>query len=200
MSIWRGVMRKLVIGVSLLSVWSVACASADDAASDGVIADEAAEEEKCPDDYLGFATGDKGLTVNVKDTELSVRLVDADHQPPKKDYNTWTVALLDQATGEPAADAVITWACAWMEVHDHGSNPKSVDVLGDNQYKLVDQNLSMFGPWELRLWIDPTGTEPVYAPRAGSAVLNTQACVPTSGPKGLHNTELKFCVPSAIAD
>ena len=70
--------------------------------------------------------------------------------------------------------------------------------MGDGQFKLVDQNLSMTGPWALRLWIDPSGKEAVYEPR-GSAVLNGMACVPSSGLLGANNAEIKFCVPSAVA-
>lgn len=186
------------LGLTILAgVFSLLGCGGDDSNPVEPVLDEG--EEKCPADLPAFATGDRGgLLVPVRGTGLELRLIDAEHQPPKKDYNTWTVALLDADGGGAASDAVITWACAFMEVHRHGSNPKAVEALGDGQFKLVDQNLSMTGPWALRLWIDPSGKEPLYEPR-GSTVLNGMACVPSSGLKGAYNAEIRFCVPSTIA-
>jgi hypothetical protein len=191
--IW-GEGTRVGVLVALLS----ACASENETtAADGVSDEPAAE---CPGDYLAFTTGEaNGLTAPVKGTDLQVRLLEAEHQPPRKDYNTWTIAVRD-ADGEPATDAVVTWACAWMKVHEHGTNPKRLESLGDGKFSLVDQNLSMFGPWEIQLWLDPSGTKPAYKPQGGSTQANGRACTPSFEPAELANTELTVCVPRSIAD
>jgi hypothetical protein len=182
-----------------------ACASddsADASATAGAMGhDDEEGSAKCEPDYLAFSTGDEnGLHQAVEGTSFEVRLIEANHEPPKRDFNTWTIAVRDAASGAPASTAVVSWACAWMNVHQHGSNPKQLESLGDGKFKLVDQNLSMFGPWEIRLWIDPSGKAPLYSPQGGSTQANGMACTPSSGPKGKYNTEFRICVPDSIAN
>ena len=111
---------RVLVTVALSSVWIVAC-SADAAEPDAAGASEGDEEEKCPADLPEFATGDEGgLRALVRGSSLAVRLIDADHQPPKKDYNTWTVSVVDAASGEAASDAVslgvvLLWRCTGMD-------------------------------------------------------------------------------------
>jgi hypothetical protein len=174
--------------------FTLACGSS----SAGTTADSAAigdPDEQCPEAYLPFSTGtENGLVSPITRTSLQVRLLDASPFPPGKSFNTWTIGIQDATTGAPAANAVITWACAWMEVHGHGTNPKSVESLGNAEYQLSSQNLSMFGPWQIQLWIDPTGSEPAYAPSAGSTERGGHACSPTTGRAGVNNAEFKICV------
>jgi hypothetical protein len=158
-------------------------------------------DEQCPANYLPFSTGEEaGIKVPVKDTGFEVRLLEADNEPPARDFNTWTIGIRDAATGSPAATPVITWACAWMDVHGHGTNPRRVEKTDDADYQLSDQNLSMFGPWEIRLWIDPTGAETPYAPGSGSTERNGNACVPTHGAQGAPSAEFTVCVPRTVSN
>lgn len=71
--------------------------------------------------------------------------------PSEFGFNTWKIALVDATTMGPAPNARLTWQCAYMSVHGHGSNPKSIENLGNGEYKLVDMNMRMLGPWEVRL-------------------------------------------------
>ena len=201
--------RVLSLVALTLVVAASACASDDDgSASSGAAASSAGAgtgsanpDEQCPANYLPFSTGEEaGLRVPVEGTNMEVRLLTADHEPPARDWNTWTIGIRDAATGAPATTPVITWACAWMDVHGHGTNPKQVEKVGDADYQLASQNLSMFGPWEIRLWIDPTGTEMPYAPGSGSTERNGNACMPTHGMQGTANTEFTICVPRSVSD
>jgi hypothetical protein len=157
------------------------------------------ESEKCPEDYLAFATGEDGLHPPVADTNFEVRLLESDKPyPPRADFNTWTVAVRDATTGEPVTAATLTWACAWMGFHEHGTNPKQVEALGDGEFRLVKQNLAMFGAWNVRLWIDPSGQEPNYDPGGKSTLANSLACTPTTGLEGDPNVEFNICVPRSF--
>lgn len=123
---------------------------------------------------------------------IAVRVLDGP-VPPEYGYNTWTIQLVDAATMAPAPNARLTWQCAYMSVHGHGSNPKSIESLGEGKYKLVDMNMRMFGPWEVQFWIDPTGQMAQYVPT--SNIINGMACNPTSGVVGAPSVEIKACVP-----
>jgi hypothetical protein len=196
-------MSSRVLMGALLAVLFSACGDDSNAGTAGVGAagQGGDREEQCPANYLPFSTGEEGgLKVPVKDTGFEVRLLEADSEPPARDFNSWTIGIRDAATGAPAATPVITWACAWMDVHGHGTNPRRVEKVGDADYQLSDQNLSMFGPWEIRLWIDPTGAETPYAPGSGSTERSGNACVPTHGARGAPNTEFTVCVPRSVSN
>jgi|GEM_PF-4554772 len=200
--------RIPILLVLTLAVTSSACASDDsgDPAQGGAASSTGGVEsgdpdEQCPANYLPFSTGEEaGLKVPVEGTGFEVRLLQADYEPPARNFNTWTIGIRDAATGAPAATPVITWACAWMDVHGHGTNPRQVDKVGEADYELGRQNLSMFGPWEIRLWIDPTGTEMPYAPGSGSTERVGNACMPSHGAQGKPNAEFTVCVPRSVSD
>jgi hypothetical protein len=162
--------------------------------SDGAVgqAGSPAKSEECSADYQDFTTGKNGSLVTDAASGIAVRVTEGP-VPAEYGYNTWKVALLDATTMAPAPNARITWQCSFMSVHGHGSNPKSMTNLGNGEYELVDQNLRMFGPWEVRFWIDPTGQMPEYVPTA--SLLSGNACVPTTGAAGKANIEFKLCVP-----
>ena len=166
---------------------------------DGTAGGEAAPPsmESCKSDYLGFAVGPNGSAMTDATSGVTVKVLEGS-VPPNFGFNTWTIQLSD-ATGAPMPNARITWACVFMDVHGHGANPKAVENLGDGKYKIVDQNMRMFGPWEVRFWIDPTGAEPEYTP-ANAGVLNGMACIPTSGDMGAPSVEFKVCVPRSTGD
>lgn len=150
-------------------------------------------DAKCPDDYLAFSTGpETGLLQTDPKSGISVRVLEAPN-PPERDYNTWKVGLTD-ASGAPATGASISWACSFMNVHNHGANPMGVQNLGNGEFSLDKQYLRMFGPWEIRLWIDPTGAE-VFAPQDGTVTLvDGKPCMPTIGEAGVPSVEFKICV------
>ena len=160
------------------------------AAGDGEPVDASAQ---CPPGLPTFATGPSGLQARDEKSGLAARIISSSASPPEKDFNDWTIALTD-ANGAPATTATLTWACAWMDVHGHGTNPKRVDVKGNGEFLLFHQNLSMYGPWQVRLWVDPTGAGAAYAPQSVSGVANGNAC---TGPNALAQPNLKFdiCVP-----
>jgi hypothetical protein len=151
----------------------------------------------CKSDYLGFAVGPSGSAVTDAKSGVTVKVLEGS-VPPNFGFNTWTIQLSD-ASGVPTPNARVTWACAFMNVHGHGTNPKAVENLGGGQYKIVDQNMRMFGPWEVRFWIDPTGAEADYVP-ANAGVLNGMACIPTSGEMAAPSVEFKVCVPRSTGD
>ena len=174
---------------------STASGTAGAAAAAG---DMASASSECPADYREFRVGEQGLLVTDPASGIGVRLLDGP-VPPNFGNNTWTIGLQD-ASGAAVANAHLTWACAYMTVHAHGSNPKSVESLGAGKYKLVDQNLRMFGPWEVKLWLDPTGAAAEYAPQGGAGTLIRDACTPSSGPMGKPTVEFKVCVPQSSGD
>jgi hypothetical protein len=189
--------------MSLCSALVSACSSdMDSAAGSGAsmsgAGSSAAAAPDCDATHNGFAVGENGLLATDPNSGISVRVLDGP-VPPNFGYNTWTIALQDK-TGAPASDAHLTWACAYMSVHGHGSNPKAVENLGGGKYKLTDQFLRMFGPWEVQLWIDPTGAEPEYASQGAASLIGGNACTPTAGLMGKPTVELKICVPRSSGD
>jgi hypothetical protein len=150
----------------------------------------------CDPNLPAFTTGMNGLKVMDSTGQIAVRLDDAP-VPPVKDYNTWRISIED-ASGQPIPTAKLSWACAWMEVHSHGSNPQGITNLGGGKYELTKQNLSMFGPWEVRMWIDPTGAGPEYSPQTGGVmVAGANECVPSNGAKPSPNIKFPICVPQS---
>lgn len=146
-----------------------------------------------------LTTGPSGSSVTDPTTHVTVRVVDADKQPPNKSYNTWQIQVTD-ASGQPAADARINWACAWMSVHSHGSTPQAINTLGPGLFELYNQNFAMYGPWAVELWVDPTGGGPEYLPQNGALVRQGAECTPTNGAATMPNITLNFCVPETTVE
>jgi hypothetical protein len=184
---------RLLIG--LAGAMLVACASKDDPVNLAMYEADSGEypPAECPTNLKPFTVGPSGLTESDSAMQVSVRIDDA-NKPPIKNYNDWTISILD-ANGQPNPTATLNWACAWMAVHGHGSNPKSIVNMGNGQYKLGMQNLSMTGPWEVRLWVDPTGQLPEYAPQAGARIMAGDECAPSNGAAPMNNIDFNFCVP-----
>lgn len=186
---------RLLIGACLASMYACSDDAGDGPANTaGAMAGQAgaAAKDECGADYQNFSTGPSGTLVTDAKSGIAARVVDGP-VPPEYGYNTWKVALLDANTMAPAPNARITWQCAFMSVHGHGSNPKSIKNLGNGEYELVDQNLRMFGPWEVQFWVDPTGQMPEYVPT--SNLISGAACNPTTGGSIRPNLEFKVCVP-----
>jgi hypothetical protein len=155
--------------------------------------------EQCPANVEPFAIGASGLAKTDPATGLTVRLVDASASPPALDYNDWTIAITD-AAGAPVQAAQITWACAWMAVHGHGSNPRQVKKLDAGRFELVKQNLAMYGPWQVRLWIDPTGASDAYVPQSGGGgIVGGEICTPSNGAPFAPTVVFDVCVPRSRA-
>jgi hypothetical protein len=168
----------------------VACggvAATPNAGDSGAPADPS---EQCPADTETFRDGPMGLLRSDDKNNLSVRIVHAEAVPPTRDFNDWTIAVTD-ASGAPLPNAQLTWACAWMPVHGHGSNPKRVNKLDGGRFDLLQQNLSMFGGWQIKLWIDPDGGSVDFQPKITSG----DVCMPNNGTSGPPNIEFDVCVP-----
>jgi hypothetical protein len=185
---------RLLIG--LAGAMLVACASKDDPVGPPMYEPDsgAYPDVACPSDLKAFTTGASGLTETDSTKQISVRIDKASSVPPIKNYNDWTISILD-ASGQPNPNANVSWACAWMAAHGHGSNPKAIQNMGNGQYFLSMQNFSMTGPWEVRLWIDPTGQGAEYAPQAGARIMAGNECAPSNGAPTMWNLDFNFCVP-----
>ena len=193
--------HTIIFAGACIALSSTACGSDStspvaDLSSDAGV-DPSAE---CPANTPTFADGPNGLQAPI-DTKngIAVRLIQAQFSPPAKMSNDWTIAVTDPA-GAPTTNAQITWACAWMPVHGHGSNPTAIDNLGNGQFKLEKQNLSMYGGWEIQLWVNNTGAGTQYAPQnGGGSLLTGNACTPdpSSGATGSPNIMFNICVPQA---
>jgi hypothetical protein len=151
------------------------------------------QSEQCPADTEEFRDGPNGLLRMDPQTGISVRIVNAEAVPPTKDFNDWTIAVTD-ANGAVLPDAQVTWACAWMPVHGHGSNPKRVNKLDGGRFELKQQNLSMYGGWQIKLWITADGGD-AYVPQTSSGVLSGNVCQPSNGSANTPNIEFDVCVP-----
>ena len=184
----QGMTTRIVVFVGLLA-WSSACASEqatdEDLEKTGMQLDKA-----CPRDTPELTTGSDGL-ISEPNMELGLqaRVVAASAQPPLNGSNDWTIQITD-LDGEPLPDANLTWACAFMPRHNHGSNPKVVHKLGDGQYELERQNMSMDGGWLIQLWIDPSGGGTTF--EGGGSAIGDKAC---RGPTPAPTLQFKTCVP-----
>jgi hypothetical protein len=193
-------MKQMVARTSMFLV-ALALASAcgsDDGSEDSSVLDSDLEDDAssvCPPTTLPFTTGPAGLTAKNEAQSLQVRLDDANHEPPVRNYNTWEIAITDLA-GAPLPDAQVTWACAWMPAHAHGTNPKAIEKLPDGRISVVKQNLSMSGGWQVRLWVDPTGTAAPFS--GGSGTRNPNACTAPSNETA--NITFDVCVPRTSGD
>jgi hypothetical protein len=185
---------RLLMGLALACT-SAACASKVVTTPPGSGYEDAQPETPpCDPTLPAFTTGPSGLTTSDTTGQLKVRIESADNQPPAKSYNTWKIVVED-ASGQPMPSAKLNWVCAWMAVHGHGSNPQQVNKLGNGELELVKQNLSMYGPWAVKLWIDPTGAGPEYLPQDGAMVMAGNNCMPSNGAAPNPNVEIDFCVP-----
>ena len=173
---------------------SLAACGDDVAAAAQPDADVVPPDEQCPANLDEFRASSEGLLQTDAKTGISVRLVDADAIPPARDFNTWTIAITD-ADGNAMPDARLMWACAWMQVHGHGTNPKSIEKLDGGEYVLKKQNLSMYGEWQIKLWITAGGDGTDYVPPGGSGVLDGNVCQPSNGTTGAPNIVFDVCVP-----
>jgi hypothetical protein len=177
-----------ILALALPSACGSDDGSEDSAVLDPDVADDAASV--CPPTTPPFTTGPGGLTSKNEALNLQVRVDEADNQPLDKGFNSWEIAVTD-LTGAPLPAAQLTWACAWMPEHGHGTNPKAIEKLPDGRISLVKQNLSMNGGWQVRLWVDPTGTAPPFS--GGSGTRNPNACTaPSNDPA---NITFDVCVP-----
>lgn len=196
----RKMSSRVLIGACLAALFS-ACGDDSNTGTVGVGAAGSSgtsgepKSSKCSAEYLNFSVGPTSPLTTNAEAGVAVRVQNGP-VPPEFGYNTWTIDLLDANTMEPLPNARLTWACSFMSVHAHGSNPKAVENLGNGQYKLTDQNMRMLGPWEVRFWIDPTGAMPEYMPKQATT-LNGDACSPSSGLMGDPTIEIKACVPDS---
>lgn len=144
----------------------------------------------CPEDTPAFDFGPTGLAAANEEMGVKVYLDAASSRPPLNGSNDWTIAFTDlQGNAMPAAN--LTWACAWMGAHGHGSNPKMVEKLGDGRYELLRQNMAMQGGWEIRLWVDPTGGGETYTGGNAGSINRTSCSKPGTDP----TLTLRACVP-----
>jgi hypothetical protein len=183
----------LALGVSLLAT---ACAEPDGTSqpSDGALT-EIDSGAECAPGTEEFPIGETaGLTTTDAKTGLQVRVVWADHAPPIKERNTWTIAVTD-AGGAPQSKAVVSWACAWMPAHLHGTNPQSIDPMGDGRFSVAKQNMAMYGGWQVKLWVSTDAAAVPYAPNTGSGVRSADACSPPDARNGTANIVFNVCVP-----
>jgi hypothetical protein len=190
--------RTSIFASACIALLSTACSSDTSSATNQETADSGAPDpsEECPSDTPTLTDGTSGLQVADAKSGIAARIIKAQYLPPALATNDWTIAVTD-ATGAAMPNAQITWACAWMPVHGHGSNPKAVDKLGNGQFNLEKQNLSMYGGWEVQLWVNATGTGTDYAPQNGGGSLTGNACTPQGTTTGNPNLVFNVCVPRA---
>jgi len=178
------------------ALFTAACASDDTTSqpSDSAVVESDAGAE-CAPGTEEFPIGETaGLTSSDSKSGMQVRIVWADHAPPIKERNTWTIAVTN-SSGAPEPKAVVSWACAWMPAHLHGTTPQSVDPMGDGRFSLVKQNMAMYGGWQVRLWVSTDPAAVPYAPANGSGVRSSDACSPPDSRVGTANIVFNVCVP-----
>lgn len=188
----QNLFKYLPLGLLLTS----ACARSDEPSppADGALT-ELDSGAECSPGTEEFPIGETaGLLATDAKSGLQARVVWADHAPPIKERNTWTVAVTD-AAGAPQSKAVISWACAWMPAHLHGTNPQSIDTAGDGRFSLVKQNMAMYGGWQVKLWVSTDPAAVPYAPNTGSGARSTDACSPADPRVGVANIVFNVCVP-----
>jgi len=198
----RKMSSRVLIGASIAALFG-ACGGDDSStgtAGVGAAGSSSAtsgqpKSSKCSADYLDFSVGPSSPLATNAEAGVAVRVLNGP-VPPEFGFNTWTIEILDANTMAPLPNARLTWACTFMSVHAHGSNPKAVENLGNGQYRLSNQNMRMLGPWEVRFWIDPTGAMPEYMPKQATT-LNGDACSPSTGLQGNPTIEIKACVPDS---
>jgi len=185
-----------------ISLTLTACSEADDTPSGTIETPQTqpADTEKCPTTWQPLIPGPEGEGTETTDpqTQIKARLDQATPNTPNKDLNTWRIAIQTQ-DNQPATSATIGWACAWMSVHGHGTNPKAIEKLDPGVFELSSINFTMYGPWSVRLWVDPTGQWPQYLPQNGTALADGTPCQPTNGVPSNYNIEFEFCVTDDLS-
>ncbi|MET0386835.1 MAG: FixH family protein [Polyangiales bacterium] len=139
------------------------------------------------------ATETDGLVRPDATSGSQVRIVSADHTPPDFGYNSWVLKVTD-AAGAAVADTHVVWACAWMPAHLHGSNPREIIEQGDGRFAINNQNLSMYGEWQIRFWFsdDPNATP--YQPQMRTDNRTGNACTPRDSALGA-SVNFDICIP-----
>ncbi|HKP60052.1 MAG TPA: hypothetical protein VJV78_25180 [Polyangiales bacterium] len=187
-------MKMSVLRTSLalvLMAIGAGCGGSDDN-MDGALSNPMDGEDadtSCPADTPPFDFGPMGLSATNEAAGVKVYLETASDKPPFYGPNDWTIAFTD-LEGKPASNALLTWACAFMPKHGHGSSPKSVNNLGSGRYELLRQNMAMQGGWEIRLWVDMTGAGKPF--EGGGVGINRAAC---AEPRTEPTLKLLACVP-----
>lgn len=175
----------------LLVAGSAACGGDDGGGTAGSSGGAAGSGDmSCSPDTPELTFGPTGLGAANEMLGVKVYVVDASDRPPTNGSNDWTIQFTDMM-GNDMPTANLTYACAWMAQHGHGSNPKVVENLGGGKYKLDKQNMAMQGDWQIKLWVDPTGGGTTFT-GINTPALNRDAC---SGPTSTESLSLKACVP-----
>lgn len=167
---------------------------ANDMASGSQLEPETDGGSECAPTTPTFATGMSGglLAMDPK-TGIEARIIEADYSPPLKGFNTWTIAVTDER-GAPVPSANMVWACAWMPQHQHGTNPRAVTPEA-GRFTISQQNLAMYGDWEVRYWIKTETTASPYMPQVSVNATTGDACTPTGVILGGANIVFRICVP-----
>ena len=177
---------------TLLSALMLTAACEEDGPEDPIVVMEDAGDvaSACPPTTPQFNIGPSGLSATSQELGVKVWVDDADFRPPRFGTNSWTIAITD-LNDAPLPQAQLTWACAFMPAHGHGSNPKAVEKLDPIRWRLERQNMSMQGLWEIQLWIDPDGGSKDFTGAQGG--INSMSC---RGPQNaLPTLKLPTCVP-----
>jgi hypothetical protein len=173
----------------VLAAVGTGCGSDDEPNTPPGVEPDAGLDTSCPADTPPFDFGPTGLSETNEMAGVKAYLETASDKPPFYGPNDWTIAFTD-LDGKPASNAVLTWACAFMPKHGHGSSPKRVNDLGDGRYELMQQNMAMQGGWEIRLWVDMTGAGTPF--KGGGVGINRSAC---AQPRTEPTLKLRACVP-----
>jgi hypothetical protein len=143
---------RYAIFSALLACTLTGCPSEDESScppDDGVMDDEMFPPAECPDSIPELrqhmnALGQSGM--------IRAELVDADKIPLGWFYNAWTVRFTGP-DGEPLQDVALDKVEPFMTVHNHGTTPVEVEDLDDGEFGLSKINITMGGPWEVRLTV-----------------------------------------------
>lgn len=139
--------------LGLAGLLSLGLAGCDDAKSDG---DEDTGSDHDHMAEAGCASEDRDdvymLGMEKVGPALTVRFVDAMPAPPARYDNTWTLEVLDSATGMPVDDAELVVE-PFMPDHNHGTGieAKVTKLAEPGQIELEPVYLFMPGLWEVRL-------------------------------------------------
>jgi len=148
-----------LITVALLGVFPVALLGCDkDDSDDDVMTTRSCEVEQRDDTYV--------LGLEKTGTRVRVQFVDAMPAPPDRGDNTWTLRMLDVATGAPTENAELV-VDPFMPDHMHGTSiPVEVTPMEEpGVFQLDRVNLFMAGLWEVTLDLtlaDETEDEVVF--------------------------------------
>jgi hypothetical protein len=186
------------MGLCSVVTYGTACAG-DDGATGAAGFDDSGPDAgygdvRCSPDLKPLAIGPEGTTFSDAAKTVSVRLDNIDPLQPNKSPNTWRIAVLDSA-GQPATQATIGWSCAFMAIHRHATNPTAIKQVRPGVFELSDIYLGMYGPWQMKFWIDLTGATPPYLPQSGTSVGLGLECEPADAARSAASLTLDFCVP-----